>query len=232
MDYPNNFDNPVFPTMRRLALSRILSVWTLVAFFIAVVLCGFLIWSYSSIRAVPYMISIDDSSIEWSAISEKTKHREVPSYQVMQEYVVGNFARKWFAISGDKTENDSKWCRCSAEICNNYDINSDNKSKCDICCGSSPVLYATFVSDVLPDYTARSLNGETWVLDINSITITPESNVTESGGNWHLRAVLNSSISGSIKIEAYADIQKSGRDYPLTFGYYVADFNAYKVTEK
>lgn len=228
MEYPSGFDNPVFPTMRRLALARWMSVWTLVAFLVVIALCGFLMWSVHSMRANPYMIVIDPSSSEWSVISEKTERTQVPPYQVMQEYVVLNFARRWFAVSDKPNENEARWCKCDANSCDRYNMNADGKLPCLICCNSSSALYRTFTMDILPNYQARVLNGETWTLDTNSVVLHPESKPSESGGVWHMTGKIRSSISGVIEIEAFVNISKSLQSYPLTFGYYVSDFNAYK----
>ena len=230
MDFPQSFDNPVFPSFKRLALARWMSIWTLFAFFIAICICGFLFWAVRSTHSKPFLISIDENSGEWVSISEKTKIKQIPSFQVMQESVVLNFARRWFSISDVATENEARWCKCSPDICDRYVASSEGKMPCSLCCGSSENLYATFVKDVLPNYQLRVEQGEVWTIDTNSIILHPDSKLVESGGVWHMRALVRSNLRGNFDVEAYAIVAKSSSGYPLNFGYYVSDFSAFNAT--
>jgi hypothetical protein len=49
------------------------------------------------------------------------------------------------------------------------------------------------------------------------------------GGTWQIRLTINSNLYGAIQILAYANVLNSLEMYPKTLGYYVADFNAYKI---
>lgn len=57
----------------------------------------------------------------------------------------------------------------------------------------------------------------------------PADNITANGGTWRITATVQSNISGAIDIIAFAKIARNTSSYPQTLGYYVADFNAYKI---
>jgi hypothetical protein len=59
--------------------------------------------------------------------------------------------------------------------------------------------------------------------------MTPMGDVESSGAIWQIHTVIESNLYGPINIVAYATVANSKLDYPQTMGYYISDFNAYKL---
>ena len=64
---------------------------------------------------------------------------------------------------------------------------------------------------------------------MSSVQMLPMGDVTEMGGVWQIRMTIKSKLYGPIQILAYANVLSNPELYPKTLGYYVADFNAYKL---
>ncbi|MCL2331193.1 MAG: hypothetical protein FWC61_01475 [Proteobacteria bacterium] len=228
MDYPNDFDTDIFPGSRRLAVARTMAIWSGIAFFLIVVLCGLVLWSAHNLRMNPFLISVNPASGEWTVITEDgTAADGYTATHAMQEYALGNFARRWFSISKEDAENDARWCRCEPSDCARN--TAAGRPPCLICCAAGAELFRRFSTDVAADYRARAARGETWTLDEDSLEMHPDSDITLAGGLWHLSAVVESNKSGGIRIEAYARIARDPNNFPLSMGFYVADFNAYAM---
>ena len=233
MDYPNNFYTPVFPKSRKIALSRAVAVWSLIAFAVIAALCGLLLWAVHSTRQAPFLISINHATGEWKAVGEKTGPApKVAGHAVMQESVVGNFAMRWFEISEAQRANEINWCKCERARCTRplaEDFTQTGGHMCFLCCKSDDSLYKTFSEEILPGLQSRFAAGEIWYLAEESLVISPVSRLSENGGTWRVSGILESNASGPKHIEAYVRISRSVGDYPLTLGYYVSDFNGYVV---
>jgi hypothetical protein len=227
MDYPNNFDTPVFPESRKIALSRFVAVWYFILIFIIVSLCGLLVWTVRSVRLSPFMISIDNVTGEWRVIGEKPKSDDPVSKGIaMQESVAWRFAMEWFEITGDAARNAANWCACEPQRCR-----MNEGATCFLCCTSDGRLYRRFTEEVVPLYRTRFESGETWNLcrDRDSFVISPLAGLSDHGGVWRMTAVLESNVRQPRNIEMYVHIQRNEGWYPLTLGYYVADFNWYAI---
>ena len=81
----------------------------------------------------------------------------------------------------------------------------------------------------MPVYQISVMAGEMLGLDMASLQISPVGDFTENGGIWKVRAVIKSSLANPIDVLAYAKVERNIDVYPQTLGYYVADFNAYKM---
>ena len=230
MDFPNDFDTPVYPGARQLAVARAMAVWSAIAFFIAVALVGLLLWSARSMRISPILISINLDTGEWSCITETGGAAlEYTANHAMQESVVGNFARRWFAVSTNPRENDALWCNCTPSDCARSAV-EENRPPCLVCCGAGADLFRKFTSDVLPDWRVRAGRGESLALDEDSIHISPIGEINDGGGLWHLTATLMSDATNPHKVEAYIRVARQGGGaYPTTMGFYVANFNSYDM---
>jgi hypothetical protein len=238
MDYPNGFDIPAFPDMRKLALARAFAVWSCVAFFAIVVLCGALLWASQSLRLNPFLISVNQSTGEWTAVGEDDSGAgklEYSENRAMQEFVIGNFVRRWFSISAAASENEIRWCRCDSRTeCGTdrtIDQSGERKAPCLVCCASGDELFNRFVSEVLPDYKERAATGETWTLDEDSVEMTPLHKEIQNGGLWRVSAVVRSNKSGNIPVLGFAAVSRLRDRYPLSMGFFVSDFNGYSVSE-
>ena len=75
----------------------------------------------------------------------------------------------------------------------------------------------------------RVADGETWSVSKTDFQIEPAGQISEYGGTWKILAMVKSNLYGDMKIVAFAKVARNTNSYPQTLGYYVADFNAYKV---
>lgn len=197
-------------------------------FLIIIFLCGILIWTIRSVRVEPYILSTGGINDEWSVIQSSNSRPtiEMTSGQVIQQSLVWKFVQDWFSISNDNNINTELWdSSCKRTDCNT----SDASHPCKILCASSDDLFRRFKEDVLPTYKQRVNAGEYWLPIANSIHIAPVGRVTDAGGTWRIEMSVGTSTGDTVKIMAYAKIAKSGKYHDSTMGYYITDFNAYRV---
>lgn len=232
MDYPGNFDIPVNPAGKRIAVSRIMAIWTLIAFLIAIFLCGILLWSWNSERLEPFMISANQDSGEWKIVGRTSNELEYSATRTMQESVAGNFVKNWFKISADNTENENAWKTCDRNVCISGDSLTFGDRGCAIYCGTGEDLYSRFSFNTIPDYQQRFQKGEVWGLEEKSISISPLGKISENGGTWEINGTVVSNISGNFEVRAFLKIARNKNLYNQTMGFYVADFNSYQVDKK
>jgi len=231
LDYPGNFDIPVNPAGKRIAVSRVMAIWTLVAFLLAIFLCGILLWSANSERLEPFMISADNNSGEWKIVGRNSDALEYSATRTMQESVVGNFVKNWFKISSDNSENENVWKVCERNSCISDDNLTFGNRTCAIYCNSGEDLYSKFSYSIMPDYQQRVQKGETWDLDEKTLSIIPMGKITENGGTWQVNGTITSSTSGSFEIKAFLKIARNKNLYNQSMGFYVADINSYRISE-
>lgn len=229
MDYPGNFETPAFPAGRSIAVSRTMSIWTLIAFLIIIFLCGILLWSARSDRLEPFLISTNNETGEWTVVGHSSGILEYSKEHTMQESVIGNFARNWFNISENATDNDAVWQKCDRSVCADTGTIMIAAHKCALYCAMGDDLYSRFIYEALPDQHARSNAGEVWELDDASMKITPAGEISENGGTWQLNATIYSNINEIIEVRAFIKVARNKAYYPQTWGFYIADFNAYRM---
>ncbi len=226
MDYPNGFETPAFPAGKRIAVSRALSVWIGISFFLIVCLCGLLIWVQRSVRVHPFLVSINDLTGQWEIVGHShTRIKSISAIRTLQESVIGKFLENWYRISDDRDENLAVWQSCDrATQCTGY-----GTAFCALYCVAGAAVYDGFIQHIVPDYQTRIANGEQWALNMSSLNIVPVGTFNATGGMWQVSARLESSVSGDINIVGYARVARDVSSYPQTMGYYVVDYNAYKV---
>jgi hypothetical protein len=228
LDYPGNFEIPAFPAGKRIAVSRFMAISTLVAFLLIVFLCGILLWSSRSQRLEPFMISTDNSTGEWRVIGRNSGTVEYPRTYTMQESVVGNFIKDWFKISADNSENENAWKACERNVCTSDNLMFGEHS-CSIYCSVSDELFSRFSYEILPDYKQRFQDGETWKIDEKKLSVLPAGKISDRGGTWQVTVTVNSTKLGQFNVKIFLKIAKNTTSYPQTMGFYVADFNAYRM---
>lgn len=232
MDYPSNFNTPAFPAGPRIAVSRFMAIASCVLFLLIVFMCAILLWATRSQSIDPFIVSIDSLTGQWTVVghSHGNKPIEYPVLWSMQQSVVGNFTVNWFTISENLEENEAIWQTCErmTDCGMESKIAYDDKT-CALFCNAGDGLFSRFIYDVIPDYQNRVSNGEHWVLDKTEIQIEPAGEIKEVGGTWKIYATVYSNISGNIEVVAFAKVARNLTSYPKTLGYYVADFNAYKI---
>ncbi len=229
MDYPGNFQTPADPAGKSIAVSRFMAICTFVAFFIIVFLCGILLWSARSERLEPFMISTNSENGEWKIVGKNPVSLEYPAQRTMQESVVGNFVKDWFNISKDNSENENAWKECDRNICISGDTLMFGERSCAIYCSVSEDLYSRFSYDILPDYRKRFQNGETWQIYEKSLSIMPAGKISDNGGTWQVNLTLVSNIAGRFNVKIFMKVARNKNFYPQTMGFYVADFNSYRI---
>lgn len=231
MDYPDNFQTPAFPAGKRIAISRIMAIWTLIVFLLIIFLCGILLWSSKSERMSPVMIASDNMTGEWSIIDRNSNNNEYPASRTMQEYVVGNFTANWFRVSEENTENIDAWKKCDRTDCISGDTLTFGTHSCAIYCSTGEDVFSRFTYDVIPYYQSLVGSGEIWVTDIKNMIIMPAGNISENGGTWRVLATIVSSKTGPFKVEIFVKVALNKVNYPQTMGFYIAGFNAYNISE-
>lgn len=230
MDYPGSFETPAFPAGKRIAVSRFMAIGIMAACLVIIFLCGFVWWSARSHRVDPFIISINQITGQWEIVGHSHGDFEFSAIRTMQESVVGNFAINWFAISADASENNAIWQTCDrTETCQSDDKLTFGDKTCAIYCASGEDVFSRFVYYVVPDYLLRMENGERIALDMETLQMAPVGQITDLGGTWRIQATLQSNLTGDMKIIAFAKVARNTTNYPRTLGFYVADFNAYRI---
>ena len=166
----------------------------------------------------------------WFMVTDSTEQK-TSTVQTLQESVLVKFMQNWFMVTDSNAVNNALWQECDDRTtgCNMSDDADVNAKKCTIYCLTGDETYASFVTDVLPDYQIRVMTGEMLTLDLSTIDMLPISEITDSGSVWQIRAKIISNINPPIEILAYASIAKNSEHYHKTLGYYVEKFNAYKI---
>ncbi len=231
MDYPNDFDTPVFPAGKVIALSRRLSIWISGCFLLIICLCCFLLYFWSQKSNYPFLISIDPITDEWTVVAYpgKTFKDTFEQSHIIQEKLVDDFITNWFTISRDKNVNELRWQRCDDEDCSDsMQFNPENIS-CSLFCNSNTKLFEEFSNNVLPEYKARvEQRSERWNVIKKNIKLDYSS---EQGSIWQVFAVVHSSVNGVFNVLAFVTVAREPNSHPATLGYYVQDFNAYRVNQ-
>lgn len=231
MEYPSGFNTPTFPAGSRLAATRLVAIATMVVFVLIVVMCGLLLWTQRAATVHPFLVSIDNITGQWAVVGHNHgRVREITTAQSLQESVIGKFIQYWFWVSASDNVNAALWRSCDREKqCNPENKTGIDTEECAIYCMAGEDIYSRFVASVVPDYQSRVVNGETWLVDMASIKTTPIGAIQDTGGMWQVRASVYSNKSGAIKILAYVRLARDAAQFPQTMGYYVSDFNAYKI---
>jgi len=92
-------------------------------------------------------------------------------------------------------------------------------------------VFDDFIKNVLPNYRARVDQAkEKWNLQQKGILIN-QIMVSEKGSKWQVYAVVNSSVMGNFDVLIFVDVERNIDLYPSTFGYYINQFNSYRITQ-
>ena len=228
MSYPDNFETPAFPAGKRIAISRAMAIWTLVMCLVIVFLCGILIWSARSERLVPFLISVNNNTGEWAIVGKHDGIIKAPVAQTMQESVVVRFMQDWFRISGSAAANNNTWKKCERNDCSTESSLISGARPCAIYCLAGEDLFSRFVNSVLPNYELQFESGDAWELNKDNILVSPIGKISEMGGTWHVTATV-STTTGDMAIRAFVKVARNNANYPQTIGFYIADFNAYRI---
>ena len=202
------------------------------AFFIIVCLCGLLVWTIRSARMEPYIISTGDNNEQWrvSMAGGENPETEMTDAQVFQQSLIWRFVRNWFGISPNHDTNAAIWATdCKREYCAS---DAADTRHCAIFCATGDEQFRRFSENVLPQYTEFEKAGSTWFPVADSMRIDPVGRVTDAGGTWRIRlTILTDGATGAMDIVAFATVARATKFYSKTMGYYINDFNAYRVSQ-
>jgi len=235
LGYPNEYEVPAIPAGKSLAFSRTMSIWILTALFVIVALCALLLGVIHLKKSYPIFISFDSITNEWYVASYPDKDsKTLEQFQVVQEKLVHDFIINWFTITNDPANNEMRWQECDVSYCA-QDIEQIQPNilykECATFCVSSTSLFEQFTENIVPDYTARMNAEETWMVDTKTslLDISPIGKVSAQGSSWQVSATIHSNRQGSFNILAFINIAKDSDRFPATLGYYVDDFNSYRI---
>lgn len=231
MKYPDEFETPTFPAGKQIAVTRVMSVAVMSVFLLILFACGLLLWAQKSVHVHPFLVSINQITGQWQIVGHQhTDVKEMTTVQTLQESVIGKFLEYHFFVTEDENFNANIWQTCDRKTdCNPSTKTGLGSETCVLYCLSSDEEHTQFVTNTIPLYQTMVVNGERWALDIKSVEMTPVSEIAATGGIWQIRATIDSNLFGEIKILAYANVSQNMELYPQTLGYYVAEFNAYKI---
>ncbi len=229
MDYPDNFKTSAFTAGSKIAISRAMAIGTLVVFFISVYICGLIIWSHSSKNVSPYLISTNPDTGVWSVVAKQDNKIERDIYYTVQESLVANTIKNWFTVGPDIDENAIAWEKCDADYCAGDENFLYGTRKCAISCSVSDDVYFNFSDTVLPHYNQLEKNGEMWTINPETLDIIRTSEISSKGGNWLARGTVVSNTGREFYVRVFVNIRRAPLNYPQTMGFYVSDFNAYRV---
>lgn len=230
LEYPDDFDTPAFSAGKPINSTRLVSIITMVVFLLVVIACGGVLWIQQSVKVHPFLVSVNSITGQWNIVGhEHEEKKSMTAIRSLQEATVGKFLQTWFLVMPKEEVNLALWSSCDRQSgCVTRNTIEDNE--CAVYCLTGENLYKTFVDTVVPIYQTQFSSGEFWSLDTSTIQLTPISNINAGGGTWQVRAsILTSAHNRPIKILAYAVVKKSPDLYPQTFGFYIEDFNAYKM---
>ncbi|MCL2369457.1 MAG: hypothetical protein FWC83_02160, partial [Alphaproteobacteria bacterium] len=124
--------------------------------------------------------------------------------------------------------NAINWCECDRVRCaNTQSANGDGR--CVLCCNSDVRLHRMFMAEILPAHRYREYIGEEWHLNTSNAVISQIGRATDAGGTWRIVATLESNIERPRLVEIYIRVERNQTLFPLTLGYFVADFNAFNM---
>ena len=230
MDYPNDFDTPAFPAGKSIALTRSISIWISIIFFLIVCACGLVLYTTHMRGNYPFLISVDPITNEWNVVTYPNKESSgvTQQYQIVQEKLVNDYVMNWFTISKNQTINEKRWQRCDAEDCDLPEQFRPNNLECFLFCNSSSELFTQFETKVKNEYLARvDERSEEWSVEIKNIML---NSINENGGFWQVYFVVYSTINGPFDVLAFVKTARSLDSHPATLGYYIEDFNAYRMS--
>jgi len=228
LNYPDDFNVPTFAAGKSIAISRAMGIGIMSGFLIIVFLCGLLIWTIRSARVEPYIFMTGGINDEWQIVRPGGGHPEVQmtTPQVVQESLVWKFVQDWFLISNDTNVNAQNWDNsCRRADCGT----ADGTTPCRIFCDTSDDLFRRFSEDILPQYKDLASANKYWTPIVKSIRTSPVGRIADVGGTWRVQMSVATNGDGNITIMAYAKVAQDKKSHPKNMGYYIADFNAYRI---
>ena len=221
---------PSFPAGKTVALSRSVSIWISITFFLIIAACCFILLGIRFKTNYPFLVSIDPITDDWNIIAYPNESKQpIEQYKIIQEQLVDDFVLNWFTISDDKQTNESRWDSCSVEECSSPEQYNSKNTNCALACRCNSEVFKEFTSKVLPMYKEITAQGPE-VMQVRKQFI-PIA-VSETGSKWQVYAtVISVTRKQQFDVLGFIDIARDVDSYPATFGYYVKQFNSYRITK-
>ena len=238
-EYPDDFDTATFPAGKQIAVSRAVCIAIMTAFLLIIFACFGVLWVQKSIKNHPFLVSINEITGQWTVVEHNHNNiKGMSTTQTLQESVLGKYIKRRFYLPGatkwqycDRSTDCVPEKKCNADgNCAPEEITFDNADACALFCITGDTEYKEFMEMVIPQYLVFFNSGESWSIDMSGIQMTPISPISANGGIWQIKfTIISNMASEAVDILAYASIGKNIDAYPQTLGYYVEDFNAYKI---
>lgn len=232
LKYPDDFNTPAFPAGKFVAVSRFMATVVMIVFFIIIVVCGIIFWTKKTQDINPFLVSVSPNGERWSVVVHDNHRKEIPASYVLQESMLDKFVHYWFTISDDTSLNLATWattCKRESPECSGTSGNTTNT--CAIYCDSSDTVFDEFKKVVLPTYSMlESEYAEIWT--VRNVRITPMDSIDNialhDGGLWKINVLVQTN-QGNISFIGYARTSRDKTLYKRTMGYYVSEFNTYRI---
>lgn len=228
MRYPDDFNTPAFPAGKSVAMSRIVAVMVMVSFVLIMCVCGVIVWAKKTQNTSPFLISINPNGERWTLVAHDNHKNEIPAYFVLQESLLNKFARHWFSISDNVLENTAIWSDACSRDSDECRLGNGGDT-CAIYCESNDKVFDTFQKNVLPVYEQLETN-ESVVWNVVNVVARPVDfrKISANGGMWKLNVLVNTGVE-NIVFSGYANLGHDQTEYPKTMGYYISDFNMFRM---
>ena len=231
MNYPDDFNTRTFPAGKSIAISRAMGVGIMTAFLLIVFLCGLIIWTIRSARVEPYILATGGFNDQWRIVmaGDVTPTTRMTDAQLFQQSLIWKFAQNWFNISPNHDRNAAVWnTECEYDQCLSEESGT---RECTLFCLTGQKLFSDFSEHILSQYKNYETMGATWMVVPESMRIAPIGTILPNGGTWRVQLTILTGGTGAMDIVAYATIERNTKRFPRTMGYYVSDFNAYRVSQ-
>ena len=184
--------------------------------------CGFLLLGKHLQKNYPFLISVSPITDDWTVVAYPQPAKTIQRYQIIQEKLVETFVRNWFTISANSENNNARWQGCSVDECKDAEQFNPDVTTCAISCKSNDKVFTEFTNKVLPYYQQMT------AIWYPTIMITPII-VTQKTSKWQVRVDVKSSEGNNFTALVFIDVNRDIDQYPATFGYYIDQFNSYRI---
>ena len=229
MQYPDNFETSAFPAGTRIAAARVVSIAVSIVLLLILFACGALLWSVRNAQISPVLVAANENPNVWRIVGAEGMRRNMRATVLLQEALIANFVKRRFYISDSMIENERMWTACDPATDCATDGNTTTGTDCALFCAATPAVFANFSNTQVPDYRYRVGQGTTWSVIPATIRILPSGWPSDMGGTWRVQFSILSNKEPPIEIVAYAKVARQMDVYPRTMGFYIADFNAYRL---
>ena len=178
----------------------------------------------------PLLISADPLTSDWTISAYPESTSKITTNQIIQENLVRKYVEYWFSINKDNSVNESLWKTCTDRDCDSLERHDPMNLQCALYCSSSTELFKQFTEKIIPEYQDR-IEQESETMHVVAQLITPPAQAESASNIWQSFATIMSSKNGIVNVLVFLELgqDKKGK-YPANFGYYVQDFNAYRMS--